>query len=126
MTTASGSDPSPRAPALVVLGAGTPSRPGPVRRSHLLDLPGGPLLFDCGPATQKLVRAGFRPTGVERLFFTHHHFDHNADYATFALSRWDRGADLIPDLRVHGPPTREVTDRLFGRDGASRSTSRPA
>ena len=122
MTSASGhSTPEPRAPALVVLGAGTP-RPDADRfgSSYLLDVPGGPLLFDCGPAaTQKLVRAGFRTTDVERLFFTHHHFDHNADYATFALSRWDQGADLIPDLRVHGPwPTREVTDRLFGRDGA--------
>ena len=89
--------------------------------------PAGHCSSTAAPPPQKLVRAGFRPTGVERLFFTHHHFDHNADYATFALSRWDRGADLIPDLRVHGPwPTREVTDRLFGREGALRSTSRPA
>ena len=113
--------PSPPEPGLVILGAGTP-RPDADRfgSSYLLDLPGERLLFDCGPATtQKLARAGFRPTEVDRLFFTHHHFDHNADYAAFALSRWDQGAELIPDLRVHGPwPTREVTDRLFGPDGA--------
>ena len=111
----------PLEPGLVILGAGTP-RPDADRfgSSYLLDLGGERLLFDCGPATtQKLARAGFRSTEVERLFFTHHHFDHNADYAAFALSRWDQGADLIPDLRVHGPwPTQEVTERLFGPDGA--------
>jgi ribonuclease Z len=110
-----------RVPTLVVLGAGTP-RPDPDRfgSSYLLDLGVERLLIDCGPAaTQKLARAGFAPTQVERLFFTHHHFDHNADYAAFALSRWDQGADLIADLRVYGPwRTREVTDRLFGAEGA--------
>ena len=77
------------------------------------------MLFDCGPAaTLKLARAGFAPGQIDRLFFTHHHFDHNADYAAFAIARWD-GADLIPDLRVYGPwPTAEVTERLFGESGA--------
>jgi ribonuclease Z len=83
-------------------------------------LDGDRILIDCGPAvTQKLARAGFAPGDVSSLFFTHHHFDHNADYAAFAISRWDQGADLIPDLRVFGPwPTSEVTERLFGPDGA--------
>ena len=120
MTTPS-TPPAPPEPGLVIIGAGTP-RPDRDRfgSSYLLDLGGERLLFDCGPATtQKLARAGFRSTDIDRLFFTHHHFDHNADYAAFALSRWDQGADLIPDLRVHGPwPTQEVTDRLFGPEGA--------
>jgi ribonuclease BN (tRNA processing enzyme) len=108
-------------PALVILGAGTP-KPDPDRfgSSYLLDLGGERVLFDCGPgATMKLARAGFAPGQIDRLLFTHHHFDHNADYAAFGISRWDQGADLIPDLRVYGPwPTLEVTERLFGDDGA--------
>jgi ribonuclease BN (tRNA processing enzyme) len=108
-------------PALVILGAGTP-KPDPDRfgSSYLLDLGDERVLFDCGPAaTLKLARAGFAPGQIDRLFFTHHHFDHNADYPAFAISRWDQGADLIPDLRVYGPwPTAEVTERLFGGSGA--------
>jgi ribonuclease BN (tRNA processing enzyme) len=104
-----------------VIGAGTPL-PARTRfgSAWLIDLGGERLLFDCGPAaTQKLVRHGFAPTDVDHLFFTHHHFDHDADYGTFVLSRWDQGADSIPDLRVYGPwPTQEITDRLFGTDGA--------
>lgn len=106
---------------LHILGAGTPK---PTRNrfgsGYLLDVDGDRVLIDCGPAiTQKLVYAGFVPADVSSLFFTHHHFDHNADYAAFAINRWDQGADLIPDLRVFGPwPTREVTDRLFGESGA--------
>jgi ribonuclease Z len=106
-----------------ILGGGTP-RPAAGRfgSSWLVDLDGARLLFDCGPAaTQKLARHGFSPTQVDDLFFTHHHFDHNADFPAFALSRWDQGAERIADLRVHGPwPTATVTDRLFGEQGAWR------
>lgn len=108
---------------LTILGAGTPY-PGANRfgSAYLVDLGSEKLLFDCGPAaTQKLARAGVSPTLVTGLFFTHHHFDHDADYACFVLTRWDQGAGRIPDLRVWGPwPTREVTDRLFGGEGAFR------
>lgn len=106
---------------LTILGAGTP-KPTVNRfgSGYLLDVDGDRVLVDCGPSvTQKLVKAGVTPGEVGTLFFTHHHFDHNADYAAFAINRWDQGADLIDDLRVVGPwPTREVTDRLFGPDGA--------
>lgn len=106
---------------LHILGAGTP-KPTQNRfgSGYLLDVDGDRVMIDCGPSvTQKLVKAGFAPGDVPALFFTHHHFDHNADYAAFAINRWDQGADLIPDLRVIGPwPTREVTDRLFGDEGA--------
>lgn len=108
---------------LIILGAGTPY-PGEDRfgTAFLLDIGDEKLLFDCGPATtQKLAKAGVSPTMVTGLFFTHHHFDHNADYPCFVLARWDQGAGRIPDLRVWGPwPTLEFTDRLFGEYGAFR------
>ena len=77
-------------------------------------------MFDCGPAaTYKSARMGIRPTQVERLFFTHHHFDHNSDYPCFLLTRWDQGAGKEPTLHVYGPPpTEEFTQRLIGEKGA--------
>jgi ribonuclease Z len=78
-------------------------------------------MFDCGPATtHKLVQAGLGPTQIDRLFFTHHHFDHNVDYPCFLLTRWDQGAGREAELSVYGPRlTRLVTDRLLDeRTGA--------
>ncbi len=106
---------------VIILGAGTPT-PTPLRfgSSHILHIGNQYLMFDCGPAaTHKLVKAGLHPTQVHHLFFTHHHFDHNADYACFALARWDQGAGKIPDLQVIGPErTQKITDLLMGEDGA--------
>lgn len=103
------------------IGAGTPT-PGRFRfgTCYLVD-PGGPkIMFDCGPATTyKMARAGLRPTEVEHLFFSHHHFDHNADYPCFVLTRWDQGAGRIPALKVRGPePTAKITGQLFAPGGA--------
>jgi ribonuclease Z len=53
------------------------------------------------------------------LLFTHHHFDHNADYPCFVLTRWDQDIEQTP-LRVYGPPpTAALTRKLFeAPDGA--------
>lgn len=78
------------------------------------------LMFDCGPAaTWKLTRFGLVPTDIDRLFFTHHHSDHNSDYPCFLLTRWDHERGRIPPLRVYGPaPTVRITERLIGPEGA--------
>jgi len=78
------------------------------------------LMVDCGPAaTHKLVKAGLFPTQIDFLFFTHHHFDHNADYPCFLLSRWDQSTGKENRLHVRGPePTRLITERLIGSQGA--------
>ena len=106
---------------LHLVGAGTPT-PSALRfgTCYLVD-PGGPLLmFDCGPAaTYKMVRMGLWPAQVGHLFFSHHHFDHNADYPCFVLCRWDQGAGQDKPLKVWGPsPTSRVTERLFSEGGA--------
>ena len=77
-------------------------------------------MFDCGPAaTHKLVKVGLLPLQIEHLFFTHHHFDHNADYPCFLLSRWDQSDRDTPRLHVRGPaPTVEITGKLIGSEGA--------
>jgi ribonuclease BN (tRNA processing enzyme) len=73
------------------------------------------LLFDCGPATTyKLLKTGIAPKEIGHLFFTHHHYDHNADYPGFLLSRWDTGYGDVPQLKVFGPEyTEQLTSRLI-------------
>ena len=89
-----------------ILGAGTPT-PTADRfgSAYVVQVAGEYLMFDCGPAaTQKLVKAGLRPTQIDYLFFTHHHFDHDVDYPCFLLTRWDQAAGKANQLQVFGPP----------------------
>lgn len=106
---------------LYLLGTGTPT-PTPTRfgTSYVLQLEEDYLMFDCGPATTyKLVKAGLFPTQIDYLFFTHHHFDHNADYPCFLLCRWDQSTGRENEIQVWGPqPTEWITERLVGQDGA--------
>jgi len=47
-----------------------------------LEVGGEWLIFDCGRgATMRMVKAGISIREVRRLFFTHHHYDHNCDFA---------------------------------------------
>lgn len=106
---------------LIILNCGTPT-PTPDRFGSCLVLKVGSehLMFDCGPAaTYKMCRAGLAPTDVSHLFFTHHHYDHNADYPCFLLCRWDHEREDVPRLKVWGPPpTALITQRLVGPEGA--------
>jgi ribonuclease Z len=105
---------------LYLLGTGTPT-PTKMRfgTSHVLQLDDDYLMFDCGPAsTHKLVKAGLFPTQIDYLFFTHHHFDHNADYVCFLLCRWDQSTGKENPLKVWGPPPTEwMTEQLVGENG---------
>lgn len=104
---------------LVILGSGTPT-PSHVRwgSSFLLEVCGELMMFDCGPATTyKLYKAGFEATQVSKLFFTHHHSDHDADYPTFLLTRFDMSVGQENELEVFGPTlTEQLTYRLLGED----------
>ncbi len=76
------------------------------------------ILVDVGPgATRRLVEGGHGPTAIDAVVFTHHHFDHNAGFPAFFLTRWDQSAGRFPELSVYGPEyTSEFVDRLFGAD----------
>lgn len=103
-----------------VLGAGTPfPHPDRFGSSYVIEVGDERVLFDCGPATtHKLAKAGMLPTDIDALFFTHHHFDHDADYPCFLLSRWERTVDEA-DLVVRGPTvTSRLTEDLMGEHGA--------
>lgn len=103
-----------------ILGAGTPT-PTPERfgSAYVVDTGDDKVMFDCGPAaTHKLVKSGLFPTEIDHLFFTHHHFDHDADYPCFLLCRWDQSIGEENRLKVRGPNlTRTLTERLIGEDG---------
>ena len=107
-------------PFLLLIGTGNPApRRHRAGSSTLVWLGDRGLLIDLGPgAAQSLWDAGVDPCDVTDLFFTHHHFDHNADYGHFVLSRWDQGAGRGDTLNVYGPaPTQRITQLLFGDDG---------
>ncbi len=76
------------------------------------------LVFDCGPgSTLRLFQGGFRSQEVGHVFLTHHHYDHMADLAHFALTRWDH-TPCPTRLDVHGPPgTQQIVRALFGPGG---------
>ena len=86
---------------IYLLGTGTPT-PTPTRfgSSHVVEVGGQYIMFDCGPATTyKLVQAGLWPTQIDNLFFSHHHFDHDVDYPCFLLCRWDQSSGKENELR---------------------------
>ena len=102
--------------------AGTPT-PTPTRwgTAILVRSKTATVLVDAGPGmTRPLVEAGIGPTDVDAVVFTHHHFDHNAGFPGFFLSRWDQGAGLIDELSIYGPPpTSDFVEKLFGADSGA-------
>ena len=107
---------------VTVLLAGTPTpTPGKWGTAILVRSATTTVLVDVGPgATRSLVRAGVGPTEVDGVVFSHHHFDHNAGFPAFFLSRWDQGAGLIDDLLVYGPPpTVGFVDKLFAAESGA-------
>jgi ribonuclease BN (tRNA processing enzyme) len=102
---------------LTILGSGSPE--AYARRAssgYLLEVAGQRILFDCGGGVvSRLVEAGFKPSDIDVLFFTHLHSDHMMDFARLVHAAWDEGGK---PLKVFGPaPIKDVTEKLFGRDG---------
>ena len=62
------------------------------------------------------------------MIFTHHHFDHDSDFPTFVLSRWDQLVPTDIPLHVYGPPPTakfcrgilDEPDGLFAHDWIAR------
>ena len=106
-------------PKVTIIGCGTPS-PLPDRfgSAQLVDIAGEKILFDCGPATTwKLVQNGVSPTEINTVVFTHHHFDHDADFPAFILTRWDQMVPRDRELFVYGPTlTEEFTNGIIDED----------
>tara|TARA_Y100000590_G_C15528350_1_gene942191 strand:+ start:124 stop:945 length:822 start_codon:yes stop_codon:yes gene_type:complete len=52
--------------------------------------------------SQQVVKAGFKLSEIDQLFFTHFHSDHYSGFGDFFISRWLTGAKK--PLQVWGPP----------------------
>ncbi len=102
---------------LTILGSGTPE--AYERRAssgYLLEVGEERLLFDCGGgAVDRLLKAGYKPSDVDVLFFSHLHSDHMMDYARLVHAAWDEGGK--PLSVIGPPPIGDITKKLFGKDG---------
>ena len=98
----------------LMLGTGTPAlRPHRCGSSTLVQIGDENLLIDCGyGSAMRLAENHVRLEDVTRLFFTHHHYDHNVDYPSFVLHSSGRREQLD----VYGPVgTSQLTTDLFDR-----------
>ena len=105
---------------LILLGTGNPTpRAHRAGQSIAVLSDGAGAIFDLGPgAAMNLFASSIDPLQIDQLFFTHHHFDHMADFGHFVMARWDQGAGAGDDLTVYGPPPLlRITDQLFGPQG---------
>ena len=89
-----------------------------------LEVNGETLVFDCGRgASMRLTEAGICLSSIKRLFFTHHHYDHNCDFAYLFLTGWVLGRDF--PMEIVGPRGTEAfcrgtLEELYREDIATR------
>jgi ribonuclease BN (tRNA processing enzyme) len=96
-----------------MLGTGTPqAHKFRCASSTLVEVAGTKFLIDCGYGTvRRLVESDINLQQVEKILFTHHHYDHNVDYPSFVLH--GRNGRKTP-LDVYGPiGTEQLTHDLF-------------
>lgn len=78
----------------------------------LIEANDNPYLVDCGPRTvYELLRNEVDPGAIDRLFFTHHHMDHNISFFHLAIVGWTAGRE---ELHIYGPTgTDALIDGLY-------------
>ncbi|THF85515.1 MBL fold metallo-hydrolase [Deinococcus sp. KSM4-11] len=104
----------------VLLGTGTPrAYPGAAKPAVAVVVAGRVLLFDCGADTvRQLIDSGLMPQRVRDVFFTHHHYDHNAGFPDLFISSWRTHVGIIAGravpMRVFGPQrTQDIIGRFY-------------
>lgn len=96
-----------------LLGSGAvrtnPERMGP---AQIVKVGGRVLMFDCGRnAGTQLAKAGILPHTVDRLIYTHLHFDHTADSVYFIFVGWVYARKNV--LKIWGPKgTKNYVEKL--------------
>lgn len=98
---------------LILLGTAGGPRPKVDRAatSQVLLVADRAYVIDCGDGVaRQLVSAGVRLDSLQKIFITHHHSDHNADYGNLLLLAWASG--LKTPVEAYGPPPLEHMTRL--------------
>lgn len=100
---------------LILLGTSGGPRPKVDRAStsQVVVVNGDAYVIDCGDGVaRRLVAAGVNLQQLRKVFITHHHSDHNADYGNLLLLAWAAG--LTSNVETYGPPPLErMTDLYF-------------
>ncbi len=102
---------------ITLLGTGSPEvNARRASSGYLIEYGDDVILMDCGGGVvDRLVQAGYKPSDITHLFFTHLHSDHMMDYARLLHAAWDEGGQPV---KVFGPaPVGEITEKLFGING---------
>ncbi|MGH9323548.1 MAG: MBL fold metallo-hydrolase [Vicinamibacteria bacterium] len=99
---------------LILLGTAGGPRPKVDRAatSQVLLVGDRAYVVDCGDGVaRQLVAAGVNLQTLDKIFITHHHSDHNADYGNLLLLAWASG--LRTPVEAYGPPPLERMTKLF-------------
>lgn len=99
---------------LILLGTGGGPTPKPNRSAaaQVIIVDGAAYVIDCGDGVaRQLVQAKVPLTSLSKVFITHHHSDHNADYGNLLLLSW--AADLAHPVDTYGPPPLGRMTRRF-------------
>ena len=99
---------------LILLGTGGGSTPKPNRSApaNAIVVNGDIYVIDCGSGVaRQMVLAKLRLGALRRVFITHHHSDHNADYGNLLLLAWE--SDLARRVDTYGPPPLARMTRQF-------------
>jgi ribonuclease BN (tRNA processing enzyme) len=90
---------------LVLLGTKGGPTPSELRAApaNVLIVDGRPYVIDCGNGVAiQLTKAGVKLAGIDHVFLTHQHSDHNADLGNLVLLAWAAG--LRTRVHLYGPP----------------------
>lgn len=102
---------------ITLLGTGSPeAHKRRASSGYLVSIGDENILLDCGGGVfDRLLQAGYQPSDIDYLFFTHLHSDHMMDYARLVHAAWDEGGSPI---HVFGPaPISDINAKLFGEEG---------
>ena len=102
---------------LILLGTGGGPTPKPNRAapSQVIVVNGAAYVIDCGNGVaRQMVLAGVSVSSLRKIFITHQHSDHNADYGNLIWLSW--AATLTTKVDSYGPPPLARDDAALSRD----------